>query len=194
MLNSKHHSNSHIQVTDTSGCPTLHPFAEMSSLANLLQQADIFYQISLSDLELITPLCRECQYQAGEVIFPEGAEGKDLYVIVQGEVDILVDPHLVSGEKEQSSGPFTIATLRRGQSFGEVALVDQGVRSATARAAANNTRVLVIAGEGLLRLCKLRPDLGYHLMRNLAADLALKLRNADMLLRSELSESRSKET
>lgn len=162
----------------------------MSSQAILLQQADIFYMVSLNDLELVAALCQERHYQAGEIIFHEGIEGKDLYIIVQGEVDILVDPHLVSSQTDTRPNLCTIATLRRGQSFGEMALVDQGVRSATARAALNNTRLLIIPGEALLSLCEARPQLGYRLMRNLAADLAMKLRNADLLLRGETSQER----
>jgi CRP-like cAMP-binding protein len=83
-------------------------------------------------------------------------------------------------------GPVTIATLRRGQSFGEVALVDQGLRSATARCAQHNTHLLLIPREKLMTLCDTYPQLGYRLMRNLAADLALKIRNTDLRIREEL--------
>jgi CRP-like cAMP-binding protein len=80
----------------------------------------------------------------------------------------------------------TIATLRRGQSFGEVALVDQGLRSATARCAAHNTQLMVIPRDKLILLCDTYPQLGYRLMRNLAADLALKIRSTDLRIREEL--------
>jgi CRP-like cAMP-binding protein len=101
-------------------------------------------------------------------------------------VEILVDPSLVGDSTARDVGPVTIATLRRGQSFGEVALVDQGLRSATARCAQHNTQLLILPREKLMVLCDTYPQLGYRLMRNLAADLALKIRNTDMRIREEL--------
>jgi CRP-like cAMP-binding protein len=116
----------------------------------------------------------------------ENAASDELYIIAQGEIDIQVDPALVAGDEVKSSGPVTIATLRRGQSFGEVALVDQGLRSATARCAANNTQLLLMPRDKLILLCDTYPQLGYRLMRNLAADLALKIRGTDMRIREDL--------
>jgi CRP-like cAMP-binding protein len=80
----------------------------------------------------------------------------------------------------------TIATLRGGQAFGEIALVDQGLRSAGARSAAENTRLLVIPRAKLLNLCDNHPELGYRVMRNVAAELALKMRGADLTIREQL--------
>ena len=48
---------------------------------------------------------------------------------------LTIDPSLVGDRAGSPSRPTTIATLRRGQCFGEVALVDQGLRSASARSA-----------------------------------------------------------
>jgi CRP/FNR family cyclic AMP-dependent transcriptional regulator len=156
------------------------------TFANLLKQADIFYELTPTQLELVAALCQEHRCKAGDVLFEENAASDELYVIAQGEVDILVDPALVGGEEAQGIGPVTIATLRRGQSFGEVALVDQGLRSATARCSANQTQLLIIPREKLILLCDTYPQLGYRLMRNLAADLALKIRGTDLRIREEL--------
>jgi CRP-like cAMP-binding protein len=158
----------------------------MPDYSSLLKQADIFYQIPPGYLEMVAAICQERRYQAGENVFLEGSGSDDLYVILQGEVDILVNPGLVSDQPGVELPSVTIATLRRGQSFGEIALVDQGVRSATACAATNETRMLVIPRKELIQLCDLHPDLGYRLMRNLAADLAMKIRNTDLLIREEL--------
>jgi CRP-like cAMP-binding protein len=155
------------------------------SLANLLKQTDIFYELAPTQLELIASQCQERRFNAGDLIFEENAASDELYVIVQGEVEIQVDPSLV-GEGDARGMPVTIATLRRGQSFGEVALVDQGLRSATAKCSANNTQLLVIARDKLILLCDTYPQLGYRLMRNLAADLALKIRSTDLRIREEL--------
>jgi CRP-like cAMP-binding protein len=155
-------------------------------MINSLKQTDIFYGLNATQLELIGNLCEERSFDANEIIFPEGAASDELYVIVQGEVEIQVNPALVSARTDRQLPSSTIAVLRRGQSFGEIALVDQGVRSATARAATKNTKVLVLESKKILGLCESYPELGYRLMANLAADIALKMRNTDLLIREEL--------
>ena len=158
----------------------------MSEYINSLKQADIFYKFSPTQLELVANLCQEAGYGTGEVVFPEGNDSKELFIIIQGSVDILVNPALVSDQANETSQPVTIATLRRGQSFGEIALVDRGLRSATARAAEDQTSLLIIPRDKLMLLCETYPNLGYRLMLNLAADLALKIRSTDLRIREEL--------
>lgn len=156
------------------------------SFVHLLKQADIFYELTPAQLELISGVCEGRTFNTADVIFEENAPSDELYVITQGEVEIQVDPSLVTDRDSTAMSPVTIATLRRGQSFGEVALVDQGLRSASARCAQHNTHLLVVPRDKLMLLCDTYPQLGYRLMRNLAADLALKIRNTDLQIREEL--------
>ena len=156
----------------------------MNDIVAYLKQSDIFYQFTQTQLEMVGNLCQEKTFDEGETIFEENSSSKELYVIVQGEVDIIVDPSVVSTKQEKQS--MVIATLRRGQSFGEVALVDEGLRSATAQARKKNTRMLVIPREKILMLCETYPQLGYRMMYNLAADLAMKIRHTDLIVREKV--------
>jgi CRP/FNR family transcriptional regulator, cyclic AMP receptor protein len=156
----------------------------MSVMAHL-KQTDIFYEMTATQLELVASICSERTYQAGDVIFEENTTGHELYIIASGEVEIQVDPALVNPDDQ--GGSQTIATLRRGQSFGEVALVDEGVRSARARCSQNDTHLITIPRDKLMLLCDTYPQLGYRLMRNLAADLAMKIRNTDLQVREYLT-------
>ncbi len=149
----------------------------MSNLVNFLKQSDIFYQFTPTQLELVASLCQEVVFNAHEIIFHENSGSKELYVIAQGEVDILINRGAAGDTDKQET---TVALLRRGQSFGEVALVDEGLRSASACAVQNDTRLIVIQRDKLIMLCETYPQLGYRLMYNLAADLAMKIRNTDM--------------
>lgn len=157
----------------------------MTSFVNYLKQSDIFYQFTSTQLELVANLCQEIVYNEGDVIFPENSSSKELYVITQGEVDILISSAIVSpaGTAEKDT---IVSRLRRGQSFGEVALVDEGLRSASAHAAQKETRLLVIPRDKLIMLCETYPQLGFRLMYNLAADLAMKMRNTDLRIREQL--------
>lgn len=156
-----------------------------ATIVNFLKQCDIFFQFTPTQLELVANICQEATFQKDDLIFKENSGSKELYVIVQGEVDIVVDPSLV-GTLEDGVENRVIATMRRGQSFGEVALVDEGLRSASACASQKDTRLLIIPRDKLIMLCDTYPQLGYRLMYNLAADLAMKIRNTDLRIREQL--------
>jgi len=149
----------------------------MKNLVNFLQQSDIFYQLTPPQLELVANLCKVVSYQEGDIIFKENSTSKELYIIMQGEV------HITIGTQ---AGEVVIAKLRRGQSFGEIALVDEGLRSASAQAAHKDTSLIIIQREQLIMLCESYPQLGYRLMHNLAMDLAMKIRNTDLQIRERL--------
>ncbi|MBI5952389.1 MAG: cyclic nucleotide-binding domain-containing protein [Chloroflexi bacterium] len=156
----------------------------MNNLVNFLKQSDIFYQFTPTQLELVANICQEVAYNTGDIIFQENSSSKELYVILQGEVDILINRGTTGGlEKKEAA---VVARLRRGQSFGEVALVDEGLRSASARVTQKDTHLLVIQRDKLIMLCEAYPQLGYRLMYNLAADLAMKIRNTDLRIREQL--------
>ena len=158
----------------------------MSTIVNHLKQSDIFYQFTPTQLELVANLCQEVVFQAGEIIFKENSSSQELYIITEGEVEISINPALIGTSDKNKHTDATISTLRRGQSFGEIALVDEGLRSASARAAQKETRLLVISRDKLMMLCETYPQLGYRLMYNLSADLAMKIRNTDLRIREQL--------
>jgi len=159
----------------------------MNTVISFLKQTDIFDGFSSTQLELVANICEQKSYELGEKILDEGESSKELYIIIRGEVNIAVNPAIVGGpDSPPHGGEYIIATLRPGQSFGEVALVDEGLRSATARASQPVTILLVLPREKLIRLCDQNLPLGYRLMYNLAADLAMKIRSTDMRIRGQL--------
>jgi CRP/FNR family transcriptional regulator, cyclic AMP receptor protein len=158
--------------------------AESISIPEIIQQACIFADLDYNALELIASICSVREFNAGEIIFEENSTGQQLYVIVDGEVDIQVNPESIG--ETPGSRLATLTTLRRGESFGEIALIDRGLRSATACCAQNGTSVIIIPRKQLIELCERHPQLGYLLMRNLAADLAMKMRDSGFQLREWL--------
>jgi CRP-like cAMP-binding protein len=77
-------------------------------------------------------------YKAGETIFRQGYPGDNAYVILSGQVEII---------DEIPGGPeFQIAVLDAGRMFGEIALLDDKPRSATARALTDVTLQIVPVG------------------------------------------------
>ena len=153
----------------------------------ILKRADIFYDLTPAQYEMLAAICEEQRARLGDILFEENTPGSEMYVIGRGAVEVLVDPSIVSGpNNKRRGGPVTIATLREGQTFGEVALVDQGLRSASARCAEGEATLLRIPRDKLITLCETYPELGYRIMRNMAADLAFKIRGSDLAIREQL--------
>lgn len=158
----------------------------MSAFGTTLKQSEIFYQFTPIQIDRVAAICNSVTCQAGDLIIKENSASKELYVIAQGEVEVLLDASIIQSPRRSLPEETVIAVLRKGQSFGEVALVDEGLRSASTRASQDDTRLLVIERDRLLMLCETYPQLGYRLMYNLAADLAMKIRNADLRVRANL--------
>ncbi|HQE92824.1 MAG TPA: cyclic nucleotide-binding domain-containing protein [Anaerolineae bacterium] len=161
-------------------------------IESVLRQADIFYGVPKPSLQKVATVCHECVYKKGDVIVKENTPSDELYIIVEGIVEIVIDPSLL-GTLQPDVQPAVIANLWPGQTFGEVGLVDRGMRSASARAISEEARLQAIKREDLVRLCEEDHYFGYLLMRNIASDLAFKIRNTDLMLREQLLwESRPK--
>jgi len=152
----------------------------------ILEQVDIFQELDSSQLDLIEQICHEKSYHQGDIIFKENLASNEFYIIAEGEIEIQVDPDTI-GDGSDIHEPTTIAVLRRGQSFGEVALVDPGVRSASARCRSESSKLLVIERKDFMKLLESNYEMGYVIMRNLAADLALKIRQTNLMVRESLT-------
>ena len=64
------------------------------------------------------------EYAASEVIFEEGSTGRELFVVLDGKVDIV---------KNSGADRAVIVTLGKGEFFGEMAVIDGSSRSASAQ-------------------------------------------------------------
>ncbi len=155
---------------------------------DILRQTDIFFDLTNAQLEMLSSICDERTVKLGDIIFEENSPGSEMYIISRGAIEILVDPTTVGGpgSKKRGASPVTIATLRTGQTFGEVVLVDQGLRTASARCAEADTQLLAIPREKFMKLCDTYPEMGYRVMRNIASDLSFKIRGSDLAIREQL--------
>jgi CRP-like cAMP-binding protein len=150
-----------------------------------LTHVDIFQGLAPEQVQRIVAVAREEVYRSEEIIFRENTPGDCMYVIVDGAVEIQVDPTIL-GEEIEDSTPISLAIIRRGQTFGEVALVDEGVRSASALCHSQQAHLLVIPRGSFLALCHEDLDMGFRVMFNIAAELSNRIRTTDFMLRGRL--------
>ena len=153
--------------------------------AYILEQIDIFEDLTPKQFELVDKICVEKSYNQGEVVFEENSLSTEFYIIIDGEVDIQVDPDTI-GDGTDAYEPTTIATLRRGQSFGEVAIIDPGVRSASAKCSSETCQLIMIDRNDFLKLLENNFEMGYIVMRNFAVDLSVRIRQTNLLVRESL--------
>ncbi|WP_420643604.1 cyclic nucleotide-binding domain-containing protein [Candidatus Leptofilum sp.] len=162
------------------------------SISAILSVTDIFDSFTDNQLALVAAICEADTYQTGDILLKENDQSTELYVIARGGVEVVMNPTFVSDDVDETE-MVVLTELRQGQVFGEVALVDQGIRSATIRVSQANTLLLRIERQRIMQLCDTYPELGYKLMKNLAADLAFKIRNTDLTIRQyQLMLSQSK--
>ncbi|UCE70746.1 MAG: cyclic nucleotide-binding domain-containing protein [Nitrospiraceae bacterium] len=97
-------------------------------------------------------------YDDGEVICSEGAKGEVMYVVQSGEVHI---------QKKTDYGELTIATLKSGDIFGEMAIFDRRPRSATA-VASGETHVLSVNKQKLFQTIDRDPTLVFKMLESMS--------------------------
>ena len=102
------------------------------------------------------------EFDVGHVIFEEGSTGRDLFVVLVGEVEIA---------RMNGAGKTVIATLGKGEFFGEMAVIDGSSRSATAIAAAADTRVMRINHARFVYLVSQQPAFALMIMDALSKRL-----------------------
>jgi CRP/FNR family cyclic AMP-dependent transcriptional regulator len=137
------------------------------SLAGSLGKVQLFAGLSQAELERIGVLCEQRVYFKGDTILSEGEVSRELFIIGQGMVEISL---------KTAETPTSLVNLGVGQIFGEMTLVDRGARSATVKALDDKTMVQIIPHDALLELCRAENHIGFLVMRNLAAELSLRLR------------------
>ena len=114
------------------------------------------------------------EFDVGAIIFEEGSTGRELFVVLDGRIDIV---------KLDGATKTLIVTLGKGEFFGEMAVIDGSARSATAIAAAPNTRVMRINHARFVYLVSQQPAFALMVMdalsKRLRASNAVNFRAAN---------------
>jgi CRP/FNR family cyclic AMP-dependent transcriptional regulator len=146
-----------------------------------LRRVEIFAGLNDEELLKVAELCKAMRVPASQTIFNEGDGGDELYIIHEGSVRVMINTRTPEG----TVAPSTINLLYAGQCFGEMILLNSAVRSATVVAVDQST-LIVIREPEFRALCDANPRIGYVVIRNLAHDLAYKLRSSNLLLRGNI--------
>ena len=112
------------------------------------------------------------EHAAGIFLFREGELGTEMFILQEGQVEIL---KRVAGEDEQ------LALLEKGDFFGEMSLLEDLPRTASARAI-SDCKVIRINGATFDQMLRTKPEIAVRIMRKLSR----RLRQTDAMLREAL--------
>jgi len=136
----------------------------------ILKKIPLFEGLNSPQLEKVAAITTERSFEVGEKIFAEGQPGSEFFIILEGRVRI--SKH-VAGVGEEA-----LAILDPGTYFGEMALVDDTVRSADA-IAHTRCKLRLIKRDELDGLMFTDKDIAYTLLWTFVRTLAVRLRDTN---------------
>ncbi len=143
----------------------------MSISVDILKRVPLFANLNSEELAQIAHICAEEQAPAGALLIEQNTTGTAMYIIAKGSVDVFI-----SGLNDARS----LVVLGKGQVIGEMALIDQGYRSASVKVTQGETSLYRVESKDFFDLCERNNHIGYIVMRNLAVDVAFKLRHRNL--------------
>jgi CRP-like cAMP-binding protein len=127
----------------------------------LIEKVPLFSRLSKKELEDVARIADELDLPKGKDMATEGDRGREFFVLLEGEADV-------------RKGDQSINTMRKGDFFGEIALVTKMPRTATVTAT-TDVRVLVINERDFATLLKNSPEFGRNVAEALAERVAPEL-------------------
>lgn len=137
------------------------------TVGDVLKRIPMFGDLKNRDLLQIERILHRREYLAEEVIFTEADPGLGMYMIEDGIVDIVAGP-----------GRQHLAELKAGEFFGELSLLDDSPRTASALAR-TSCKLLCFFQPDLFDLLDRNPRLGVKILFNLARVIGERLKRAN---------------
>ena len=134
----------------------------MEAVEATLKNVTLFSEFSQNELAQLASLSRTREYKPGEVIVKEGERGTAFYYLLNGEVEVMkgMDEPVVR----------VLATQRSGEYFGEMALLENDVRSASV-VARTDVECLLLPGWEFMSAVRTHPDMAIKMLRVLSQRL-----------------------
>ena len=147
---------------------------------DVLRNIPMFSNIEPSKLKLLAFTSERLTFQKGQLVCEQGDVGESMYVIVGGDVDVIIN---------LPTGPLTVASMRKNDFFGELALLCDVPRTATIQATSELT-TLRISKDLFYRLATEFPQMAIEVMRVIAQRL-VKTTSDLQQTKNELAEAKS---
>ena len=134
---------------------------------DILRKCLIFQKLSRRELKKIANIIYERKYSAGEHLFEKGQPGAAMFILKKGLIKVVAT--------DRDGGEMELADLQAEDFLGELALLDDSPRSASARAI-EDTEALAFFREDLYRLLDTNPDIASKIFKELAIIIGQRLK------------------
>ena len=135
-------------------------------ILNILKKTPFFSDLTKKELKKIGLIMYERNYEPGEYLFKEGNPASAMFIIRSGTISVELKTE--AGVKE------CYATLMSGDFTGEISLIEESTRSASAKCTSKAT-VLIIFRHDLYDFIQREPSLGNKILRSLAIMISKRL-------------------
>jgi CRP/FNR family cyclic AMP-dependent transcriptional regulator len=158
----------------------------MSAIANLVKGCPLFHEIYDSEVEAVLKDCLVASYSPSDVIIKQGEEGTDICVILSGKADITVD---------KDGGSQFIATISKGDIFGEMVLINETKRTANI-ICTEKCAVLVLSFDNFYKFFSKNPSVFALMVLNVTRLITKRLKHSNSViqeLNKKISENSSED-
>ncbi len=121
-----------------------------------LKEIPLFKNLSLDQLEAVDQITKEVEYLPDEVILRQDEPGDELYLLLEGRVRIFTNYGLPNEDEKPEQSAVS--------SFGEMAVLHDGTRTATV-VAAERSHLLCLDGNSLRELLMQMPEISFEMFR-----------------------------
>ena len=135
----------------------------MSQLVEFIRTSSLFSTLDGLQLNAVSAFLGERHYNAGQIIFKQGEQGTEMYIVRSGKVTLLARDKDGSDREVYEFGP--------GRFFGEMSIIEGEPRSATCEAL-EETELLVLEGDDFFQLVWEHPMIGVRMLSSMAGVMA----------------------
>lgn len=132
-----------------------------------LSQIPLFQDLTRDEISDIDQYLDYIEFEADDTIFEEGEKGKFVCFVLNGELDVI--------KTSMNGSPTIIAKHNKGESIGEMALIDELPRSATLKAR-THLSLTTLSRDEFEKLLIESPQIGIKILKYLARHLSISLR------------------
>lgn len=140
----------------------------------MLSGVPLFALLSARERATLAQIVTRVRFEKGQTVFRQGVEGDTMYVVARGRIQIYV--------LDAEGRKLVLGTNKRGDVFGEVSLLDGGLRTASA-VAIEDAELLSLGRDDLVELVTRHPHAALHLL----AMMGQRLRTTNELIRQQVA-------
>ncbi len=144
------------------------------AVIDILKNVELFKGLNDEELQEIAALGTVNSYSKGDVIFEEGSEGRNFFVVTSG--CIAINKNVAGGRKRN------LSNLQEGDIFGELALFDSQPRSADAEAV-EDSEMITFSNEQFRKLLKNNLIIAFIVQTRIIRVICKRLRDTDEMLK-----------